>query len=151
MCISLMVKNFYITEKIIGIFKIWQSSLSHKKQLWSNLSKRSQIDPKVFFLGGGGGGGGWKILSLVFLGINLKWKLILLLMFHHQSHIWRNSGSQVMGQKCWQPIFRKAWKMKFSFCLQINTKVFYKFIVSLFLGIAEHAQSTQTKFTISLQ
>ena len=29
-----------------------------------------------------------KILSLYFLGKNLKWKLILLLIFQHQSHIW---------------------------------------------------------------
>ena len=27
-----------------------------------------------------------------FLGNNLKWKLILLLIFHHQSYIWQNSG-----------------------------------------------------------
>ena len=40
----------------------------------------------------------WKILLLVFLGNNLKWKLILLLMFLHQSHIWQNSGSRVLGQ-----------------------------------------------------
>ena len=30
--------------------------------------------------------------------INLKLKLILLLIFLHQSHIWQNSGSRVMGQ-----------------------------------------------------
>ena len=40
----------------------------------------------------------WKILSLVFLGNNLKWKLISWLIFHHQFHIWQNSGSRVMGQ-----------------------------------------------------
>ena len=38
------------------------------------------------------------------------------------------------------------------FSLQINTKVFYKVIVSYLLCIARHAQSTQNnKFTISLQ
>ena len=36
--------------------------------------------------------------SLVFRRNNLKWKLIVLLIFHHQSHIWQNSGSQVVGQ-----------------------------------------------------
>ena len=38
------------------------------------------------------------------------------------------------------------------FCLQINTKVFYKLIVSLWLCVARHAQSTlNIKFSISLQ
>ena len=37
-----------------------------------------------------------KTLSLGFLGNNIKWKLILLL-FHHQPHIWQKSGSSVMG------------------------------------------------------
>ena len=36
-----------------------------------------------------------KKFILVFLGNNLKWKLILLLTFYH--HIHQNSGSQVMG------------------------------------------------------
>ena len=39
----------------------------------------------------------WKILSLVFRGNNLEWKLILLI-FHYQSHICQNSGSYVMDQ-----------------------------------------------------
>ena len=38
------------------------------------------------------------MLSLVFSGNNLNWKLVLLLIFHHQSHIWQNSGSWVIGQ-----------------------------------------------------
>ena len=37
------------------------------------------------------------------------------------------------------------------FCLQINTKVFYKLTVSLWACLTRHAQSTQNnKFTISL-
>ena len=41
--------------------------------------------------------------------------------------------------------------IKLTFCLQINTKVFYK-IVSLWVCVARHAQSTENnKFTISLQ
>ena len=55
------------------------------------------------------------------------------------------------GPKCWQPIFRNAWGMKLIFCLQINMKVFYKLIVSLWVCIARHVHSTQNKFTISLQ
>ena len=41
--------------------------------------------------------------------------------------------------------------MKLIFCLQINTKVVYKMIVSLWLCVARHAQNTQKKFAISLQ
>ena len=38
------------------------------------------------------------------------------------------------------------------FCLQINSKVFYKLIESLWKRIARHSQSAQNyKFTISLQ
>ena len=40
---------------------------------------------------------------------------------------------------------------KLIFCLQINTKVFYKLIGSLWVRVDRHAQSTQNnKFTISL-
>ena len=47
-------------------------------------------------------------------------------------------------------ISSKAWGMKLLFCLQINTKVFYKLIVSLWACLARHAQSTQNnKLTIS--
>ena len=33
-----------------------------------------------------------------FPGNNLKWKPVLLLIFYHQSHIWKSSGSRVIGQ-----------------------------------------------------
>ena len=46
----------------------------------------------------------------------------------------------------------KAWGMKLSFCLQINTKVFYKMVVSLWEWLARQAQSAiNNQFTISLQ
>ena len=42
--------------------------------------------------------------------------------------------------------------MKLILCLQVNTKVFYKMIVSLLVCLAKHAQSTQNnKLAISLQ
>ena len=42
--------------------------------------------------------------------------------------------------------------MELIFCLQIKTKVFFKLIVSLWVCIAIHAQSTQNnKFAIFLQ
>ena len=46
---------------------------------------------------------------------------------------------------------RKAWGrggVKWIFCLQINTKVFFKLTVLLWVSVSRHAQSTQT---ISLQ
>ena len=49
-------------------------------------------------------------------------------------------------------IFRKIWGKKLIFCLQINTNVFYKMIVSLLVFITRLAQSTQNnKFAIPLQ
>ena len=42
--------------------------------------------------------------------------------------------------------------MKLIFCLQINTDIFYKLIVSVRVCVARHAQSTQNnKFAISVQ
>ena len=54
------------------------------------------------------------------------------------------------GPKCRQSIVRKAWRMELIYCLQINLKVLYKLIVSLLVCMAEHAQSTHNKFTISI-
>ena len=84
--------------------------------------KRAQNGPKI--------GSFWifkKILSLVLFG-NIKWKLILQLIFHHQSHILQNSSSWYCqpvklqnSLKC--NVSRKKWMMKFVFCRQINIKV----------------------------
>ena len=81
-------------REIIRIFKNWLSLFSRKTNFCQIWTKRDQNGPKIcfFFIF-------WKILPLVFLGSNLEWKIILLLIFHHQSHIWQNSGSRVMGQK----------------------------------------------------
>ena len=47
---------------------------------------------------------------------------------------------------------RKPWDVKLVLCLQISTKIFYKMIVSLWVCISMHPQSTwDNKFTISLQ
>ena len=49
-------------------------------------------------------------------------------------------------------ISRKTWGMKWFFCLQINTKVFYKMIPSFWVCLTRVTQSTQNnKFAISLQ
>ena len=48
-------------------------------------------------------------------------------------------------------ISRRVWGMKLIFCLQMNTKAFYKIIVSIWVCVPRHAQSTQNKFELSLQ
>ena len=66
------------------------------------------------------------------------------------------------GPKCSQPIklqdslkcnvVREKWVMKFIFCMQISTKVFYKMILSLWVCVSRQVQSTKnSQFTISLQ
>ena len=60
------------------------------------------------------------------------------------------------GPKCCQPvklqdslkcnIVRKRWMMKFTFCMQINIEVFCKVILSFWVSVTRHAQSTQNKF-----
>ena len=42
-------------------------------------------------------------------------------------------------------ISRKKWIMKFVFSMQINIEIFYKLILSFWVCIARHAQSTQNK------
>ena len=85
-----MVDNWQIVDRCL---KTDTALFSCKIHFCPNLGKKDSIWPqnRVF-------GIFWKNFSLVFLGINLKWKLILLLMFHYQSYIWQNSGSRVMGQ-----------------------------------------------------
>ena len=128
-------------------------TLLHKN---SFLTKFEQKEPKLaqtYF-----GGIFWNIMSLVFLAINLKWKLILLLILHHQSHIcWycttitTNSSSWITFQDAGSQSSKKTQRMKLIFWLQINRKVSYKFIESLLVYLTRHAKSTQKKFTISLQ
>ena len=75
----------------------------------------------------------------------------MLLMFHHQSHIWQNSSSW-----CYQPIKLqdslkcnisiKKWIIKCVFCIEINIKILYKLILSFWVCTTRHAQSIQNKF-----
>ena len=76
----------------------------------------------------------------------------MLSLFHQ--HIWETFG---LWPKCCQPIkfqdslkcniIRKKWMMKFIFCMQINIEVFCKMILSFWMSVSSHAQSTQNKFT----
>ena len=86
----------------------------------------AQYGPKIFFLGKR-----WLVLP----GINLKWKLILLLIFLHQSHIWQNVILKLWfsshGPKCYRQIklqdslkyniSRMMWMIKFIFGMQIRS------------------------------
>ena len=102
----------------------------------------------------------WKILWLVFLESNPDWKLILSLIFYHQSHIYQVLGLELL--KCSQPIklqdslkcniARKKWIMKFISDMEINIEVFYKLILAFWVCLGRHAQCNQgSKFAISLQ
>ena len=126
--------------------KTGRALFSMKIHFWPIWAKRAQIGPKIIFL---------NFLSLLkilksFLGNNLKWKLILLLIFHHQSHVWKNSGPRFMGQSAVNQSSEKHDKVDF-LRLQIKTNVFNKLIVSLWVCIARHVKSTQNNFTIFLQ
>ena len=66
----------------------------------------------------------WNILSLVFPGNNPKWKLILLLIFYNQSHIWQNSGSSLMGQIYCQPIKFQDF-VKCNISRKVNGEVYF--------------------------
>ena len=59
------------------------------------------------------------------------------------------------GPKCCQPvklqdslkcnISRKKWMMQFIFGMQLNIEVFYKLMLSFWVCVTRHAQSTQNK------
>ena len=98
----------------------------------------------------------WKTLTLLFFGNDLKWKLILLLIFCGQSHIWKISEYTSCGPKFCQQIklqdslkdniSRKNWMLKFIFDMHINIEVFYKLMLSSWVCPSSHVQSTQSKF-----
>ena len=107
---------------------------SMKIHFWPIWAKRAQIGPKIIFL---------NFLSLLkilksFLGNNLKWKLILLLIFHHQSHIWQNSGSRFMGQNAVNQSSEKHGGWSWFFAPADKRKSFQQ-IDSITLGV--HSQA----------
>ena len=90
---SIIFFGFWARWLIIGISKNLQSPIFEKDSFLPKFGQKGpKIAPKVFFFIFK------KVLSLVFLGNNLKWKLILLLIFHHQCCILQNSGFRVNDQ-----------------------------------------------------
>ena len=85
---------FFAPWYIIGILKNWQSTFSRKIHFSPNLGKNCPKwhQNKVF--------GFFEKFCDRFPRNDLKWKLVLLLIFHHKSecHIWKNSSSRVMGR-----------------------------------------------------
>ena len=94
----LFILNIFMTfvmhnGRFIRIFKNCQTIFSQENSFLPNLGKKGPKWPQnKFFMDF------LKNLSLFFLGNDLKWKLILLLIFYDQSHIWQNSGFRVMAQ-----------------------------------------------------
>ena len=85
---------FFAPWYTIWILKNWQSTFSRKIHLSPNLVRNCPKwhENRVF--------GFFEKFCDRFPGNDLKWKLVLLLIFHHksESHIWQNSNSQVMGR-----------------------------------------------------
>ena len=129
------------------ISKNWQSPPLRKIHFCPNLDK---MDPKwprdrVFWIC-------WQILSLFFLGKNLKWKYCC----------WYFTINPVSGKflfssyvpKCWQPsksqdslkcnISKKKWTMKFIFAIQINIENFLQ-VDTIILGVCNQACSKYPK------
>ena len=135
---------------LYSLYIIWPSLMlfwapfSRKIYFRPNLGKKDPKWPqnKVFWVF-------WKILSLVFLGNNLKWKLILLLIIHHQSNIWQNGPNSCQPIKLQDSlrcnISEKKQVRKFIIGMQINIKVFLKLILSFWVCASRHAQSNQNK------
>ena len=85
--------RFFAPWQIIGIFKNCQSHFLSKIHFFPKFGQKlPKMTPKQVFFDF------LKYFVISFPGNNLKQKLLLLLIFHHQSHIRQNSGSRVMCQ-----------------------------------------------------
>ena len=123
------------------MFKDWQRPFSRKIHFYPSLGKKRPKwqQNRFFYIS-------WKVLSLVFFGNNLTLTLIFLILLFNINPI---SGMQGY-LKC--NMSRKKWMVNFVFGIQIKIEFFYKLMLSLWLRITRHAQSTpKNKFTISLQ
>ena len=78
---------------------------------------------------------------------------ILLLIPYLKEFLFSNYGPECCQPIKWQDslkcnISRKKWMMEFIFSIQINREIFYKWILSFWMCVTRHAQSTQNmKFT----
>ena len=97
---GIFLRNRMIIFRVFLHHRRWLEYLKTDRELFfrkihfsSNLGKKDPKSPqnRSFWIF-------WKILSLVVPGNNLKWKLVLILISHHQPHIWKNSWSRVMNR-----------------------------------------------------
>ena len=148
---SLVFSDFLHNGKLLEYLKADIALFPGKfffDQIWA---KRAQNVPKAF----------WKILSLVFPGNGLKLKANIVIDISPPVPYLAIWSSSYGSRCCWLiklqdslkcNISRKKWMTKFIFGMHINIEVFYKLILSFWVCIARHPQSTQNnKFAISLQ
>ena len=114
-------------------------------QIWV---KRAQNGPKIGFFKIF-----WKNSLLVYTGNNLKWKVILLMIFHQQIPYLAKFWFLSYGPKCCWPIKLQGSlkcnilsKKRVMFIFGIHIEVFYMLIQSFWVCVVRHAQSAKNKF-----
>ena len=86
---SLVFSDFLRSSKWLEYLKTDRVLFSRKIHFCPNLGKRGSKWPYFGFFEKFGNSFSWN---------HLTWKPVLLLIFHHQSLIWQNFGSRVMGE-----------------------------------------------------
>ena len=150
------VQNFTKIKKLIPakfntfkVFKNWQNPFSRKIYFCPNVGKKDSkwSQNRIFWIL-------WKILSLVFLGNNLKWKLVIDIS-PSNSYMIKFWVLSYRPKCCWSikwqdslkcNISRKKWMMKFIFGMQINTEVFYKLMLSFWVFVTRHPKVPKISF-----
>ena len=109
---SLVSSDFLHDGRYLEYLKTGRGFFLPRKFIFAQIwAKRAKNGSKIYFF--------WIFLKnpviLVLPWNSLKWKLILL-KFHHQSYIWQNSGSQVMGENAVGQHQRSEWWSLFLAC-----------------------------------
>ena len=94
-----------------------------------------------------------KFIFGIQINIEVFYKLLLSFWVCVARHA-QSTQNKLQSRKICNPSLqsRKTWWMKLIFCLQINTKVCYKLIISLWLCVVRYAQSAEiNKLAMSLK
>ena len=130
-----------LSPPIPCLAKLWFSSYGPKccqpiklqDSLKCNISKKKWMTKFIFSMQ---------------INIEVFYKLILSFCVFCVCSIRRAQSTQNKKFQYLCNISRKDWGgVNLIFCLQMNTEGFYKLIVSLWVCVASHSQSTQNKFT----